>query len=181
MAMTLVGKIAIFYLFNYALHGLILRTMIVLKNKWMFLLVTIGLMSCEKDKFTTEPQIKYISLTPNSWASDNTNLIGPKLRFQLTDREGDFGWKADAPSYVYIRLSRDSTEPYDSLRFPAMQLADPSNLDAQVEVDITNALPPPHFPRPFMDTLYFDVYVKDRANHVSNILRTPEPFFYFTP
>lgn len=181
MEMTLVCKIPNFYLFNNAMQGLILHMMQALKNIWKILLVSVALISCGKDRFTTEPQIRFISITPNSWSSDNTSLIGPKLRFQLTDREGDFGWKVDAPSYVYIRLSRDTTEPYDSLRFPTMQLADPSNLDAEVEVDITNALPPPHFPRPFMDTLYFDVYVKDRANHVSNIIRTPEPFFYFTP
>jgi hypothetical protein len=143
---------------------------------FMFCIVVLG--SCAKDRFTTEPQIKFLSLNPNSWNSDNTSLIGPKLRLQLTDREGDLGWRSDAPSYVYIRLSRDTTEPYDSLRFPALQLADPSNLNAEVEIDITEALPPPHFPRPFMDTLYFDVYVKDRANHSSNIIRTPEPFFY---
>lgn len=150
-------------------------------NKCLIFLLIVGVFSCGKDRFTTEPQINFLSLTPNSWNSDNTSLIGPKLRLRLTDREGDLGWRSDAPSYVYIRLSRDTTEPYDSLRFPSMQLADPSNLDAEVEVDITDALPPPHFPRPFMDTLYFDVYVKDRANHSSNIIRTPEPFFYYTP
>ncbi len=152
-----------------------------LVNKSILIFCVVLLASCDKDRFTTEPQIKFLSLNPNSWNSDNTSLIGPKLRFQLTDREGDLGWRADAPSYVYIRLSRDTTEPYDSLRFPSMQLADPKNLNAEVEIDITEALPPPHFPRDYMDTLYFDVYVKDRANHSSNIIRTPEPFFYYTP
>jgi hypothetical protein len=151
------------------------------KNIGIILLSFSFLAACNKDKFTTVPQIKFISLTPNSWSSDNTSISGPKLKFQITDREGDLGWQNDAPSYVYIRLSRDTTEPYDSLRFPAIQLADPTNLNAEVEVDIAEALPPPHSPRPFMDTVYFDVYVKDRANNKSNILRTPEPFFYFTP
>jgi hypothetical protein len=60
-------------------------------------------------------------------------------------------------------------------------LADKANLDMEVSVNINNALPPPRIPRPYTDTLYFEVFVKDFAGNKSNVIRTTAPFYYVTP
>ena len=138
-------------------------------------------LSCKKESFTTEPHITYKSISPNSWTSDNTNPNGPLLTFQLTDAEGDFGFQDTSISYVYVRNSLDTLNSPDSLAFPDIRLANKTNLNVVVSVDISNALPSAHFPRPYTDTLYFDVYVKDFANHKSNVIRTTDPFYYTTP
>jgi len=144
-------------------------------------LIAMMLFSCAKDKFNTVPQIDFISLSPNNWASNNPNLNGPILTFRLRDAEGDFGFQDTSISYVYIRNVADTLNSPDSLSFPNISLSDKSNLDMEVSVNINNALPPPHYPRPYTDTLYFEVYVKDFANNKSNVIRTTQPFYYVTP
>ncbi|MBL7737702.1 MAG: hypothetical protein JNK14_00660 [Chitinophagaceae bacterium] len=50
------------------------------------LLVSLIVISCEKDKFTTKPQLKYLS-------ENTTNIAGEQLlimRLDMTDKEGDF-------------------------------------------------------------------------------------------
>ncbi len=147
----------------------------------LFIFTAFLLLSCKKDKYTTTPQIKFLSLSPNYWTSDNPQTNGPILKFSLTDAEGDFGFQDTSISYVYIRNVNDTLNSPDSLAFPNLPIIDKKNLSVEVEVNINNALPPPHTPRPFIDTLYFEVYVKDFANNKSNVIRTAQPFYFETP
>lgn len=145
------------------------------------MLVSFFLISCAKDRFNTVPQIDFISLTPNNWVSNDPNPNGPILKFRLRDAEGDFGFQDTSISYVYIRNVADTLNSPDSLSFPNITLADKANLDMEVSVNINNALPPPRIPRPYTDTLYFEVFVKDFAGNKSNVIRTTAPFYYVTP
>jgi len=144
-------------------------------------LIVFFMISCNKDKFTSEPIITYSSITPNSWSSDNTSINGPLLKFQLTDLEGDFGFQDTSVSYVYVRNVADSLSPFDSIPFPPIDIADKKNLNVEVSVDLGNILPPAHITRPYTDTLFFEVYVRDFANHKSNVIRNGNPLYFITP
>ncbi|MEI8053859.1 MAG: hypothetical protein WCH52_08950 [Bacteroidota bacterium] len=152
-----------------------MRTLIIV------ILSSLFLISCKKDSFTSVPQITYLSISPNSWSSDNHSINGPVLTFQLTDLEGDFGFQDTLISYVYIKNAADSLNSPDSIPFPQINISDKRNLNAQVAVDFGAVLPPPHNTRPYTDTLYFEVYVKDFANHKSNVIKSTDPFYFYTP
>jgi hypothetical protein len=139
------------------------------------------MISCSKESFTTEPKITYSSITPNSWSSDNTSINGPLLKFQLTDLEGDFGFQDTSVSYVYVRNVADSLSPFDSIPFPPMNIVDKKNLNVEVSVDLGNILPPANIIRPYTDTLFFEVYVRDFANHKSNVIVSGNPLYFITP
>lgn len=151
-------------------------------QKTIFFIITCVLFfSCKKEEFNTVPHIEFLSITPSTWYSDNPSLTGPQLSFKLTDAEGDFGFQDTSISFVYIRLENDTLNPPDSLAFPDLPIPNKSNLNVEVSVDIASVLPPPHFPRPFTDTLHFELYVKDFAGHKSNVIKSTSPFYYITP
>ena len=139
------------------------------------------LAACSKDKFTSVPQIRFNSITPNYWTSDNTSFFGPKISFNLRDAEGDFGFEDVGISYVYIRNAADTVSPPDSLPFPNMLITGKSSLDVDVEVDIVSALPPAHIPGNYTDTIFYDIFVRDFAGNKSNVIRTTTPLYYYTP
>ncbi len=154
----------------------------------LFILSALFLISCNKDKYTSAPQITFKSINPNVWISDNPSQTdGPILTLHLTDAEGDFGFQVDKDtSYVYLKtyLNNDpisSNEADDSLQFPDLTGIDRKNLSVDVNVLLTQALVFSARPRPFTDTLTFDVFVKDFAKHKSNVIRTATPVYYFSP
>jgi hypothetical protein len=147
----------------------------------LFIVICFVFVSCKKENYTTQPQISFLSITPSTWYSDIPPTTGPQLSFKLTDAEGDFGFQDTSNSFVYIRLENDTLNPPDSLFFPNLPIPDKSNLNVEVSVDISSVLPPPHFPRPFTDTLHFELYVKDFAGHKSNVIKSTTPFYYITP
>lgn len=147
----------------------------------LFIVICFVFISCKKENYTTQPQISFLSITPSTWYSDNPSLTGPQLSFKLTDAEGDFGFQDTSISFVYIRLENDTLNPPDSLAFPNLPIPNKSNLNVEVSVDIATALPPPHFPRPFTDSLHFELYVKDFAGNKSNVIKSTTPFFFITP
>jgi hypothetical protein len=138
--------------------------------------------SCKKDQFNTVPKISFLSLSPSSWQSTSTAINGPWLKFQLNDKEGDFGFQDTSISYVYVKRFSTGLSTVDSFSFPFpnLPIADKSNLDVEVTIDLNFALPPRAM-RPRVDTIFYEFYVKDFAGNKSNVLRNPEPFLYVTP
>jgi hypothetical protein len=147
----------------------------------LFIVICFVFVSCKKENYTTQPQISFLSITPSTWYSDNPSLTGPQLSFKLTDAEGDFGFQDTSISFVYIRLENDTLNPPDSLAFPNLPIPNKSNLNVEVSVDIVSILPPPHTPRPFTDSLHFELYVKDFAGNKSNVIKSTTPFYFITP
>ncbi|HMJ47440.1 MAG TPA: hypothetical protein VK498_08925 [Ferruginibacter sp.] len=145
-------------------------------------LLTVSFMGCKKDKFDTVPQIKYKSISPNVFPRSNVNSKeGPVLTINVKDAEGDFGFKTGTDtSYVYVKNITIAPFRIDSLKFPDLANAKRSNLDADVNVLIRSVLASSNRPnRPFTDTLYFEVYVKDFAKNKSNVI-TAGPVFYIS-
>ena len=145
--------------------------------------IALGFLSCKKDKFNTVPEIKFKKISPDTWYSNNLDPTqGPVLTFTLTDAEGDFGFKDNADtSYVYVKNLKVPPFRIDSLKFPVLTSLSRTNLNVDVEVNIRSVLANTlGRPRPYTDTLRFEVYVKDFAKNKSNVI-IAEPVYYITP
>ena len=149
----------------------------------IFAVIALGFLSCNKDKFNTVPEIKFKNLSPDTWYSNNLDPTqGPMLTINLTDAEGDFGFKDNIDtSYVYVKNIKVPPFKIDSLKFPVLTAISGSRLDVDVEVNLRSVLARTIRPlRPYTDTLQFEVYVKDFAKNKSNVL-TVGPVYYITP
>lgn len=133
--------------------------------------------SCEKDKFSTVPQITYKSVKPNATSVDINSVI-PDITFAITDSEGDLGFKANSDT-SYIYLKNNLTGKFDSLLFPDLQTAGKANFQAEVTVSISSVLQCKSLPSGDLhtDTLTFDVYVTDFKKNKSNTI-TSEPVYF---
>lgn len=133
--------------------------------------------ACKKDKFTTAPQIDYKSISPKAINNTTTSLI---LTIGITDAEGDIGIGSTDTAFVYLKNLL--TNDIDSLAFPPLQTATKSNFQAEVDINVANARVLNCHPIPggglHIDTLYFEVYVKDFAKNKSNVIVTAEPVYY---
>ena len=147
-----------------------------------FLILAVGLVfcSCNKDKFTTAPQISYKSIKPNVFSA-NIPIGGqelPVLTFHITDAEGDLGVTAKDSAFVYVTNLLTNTS--DSFLFPNISSISKSNFDADVSVSIGtgNLLRGSTRPRPKTDTVFYSMYVKDFAKNKSNIITAGDPLYY---
>ena len=149
----------------------------------IFAVIALGFLSCNKDKFNTVPEIKFKNISPDTWYSNNLDPTqGPILNINLTDAEGDFGFKDNSDtSYVYVKNIKVPPFRIDSLKFPILTAISGSKLDVDIEVNLRSVLAKTIRPiRPYTDTLQFEVYVKDFAKNKSNVL-TVGPVYYITP
>jgi len=148
--------------------------------RYTLIVVIIGLIfwGCKKDKFTTVPQISFKSIDPNVFSSSNIDPnSSPSVIFNLTDAEGDFS------DTVYAYIKNISTAPFklDSIPFPVLtNLRDRKNLNVDVSVKVRSILASSGRPNPHVDTLQFEVYVKDNAKNKSNVI-TAGPLYYTSP
>jgi hypothetical protein len=138
--------------------------------------------ACKKDKYTTAPQIKFKSISPDVASSDLTSInkdFAPKLTLEITDAEGDIGFISGSDtSRIYITNPKSGS--IDSFNFPDLQTAAGKNFKADVVVNLFNSLEcvSPGPVRPRTDTLFFEVYVKDFAKNKSNVITTDNPVYY---
>jgi hypothetical protein len=143
------------------------------------LLIAFCLSACKKETFESVPQISFKSFSPNVWYYQGTSRLdqGPVMSLQLTDAEGDFG----DTSYIYVRNLVTDSLNLDSFKFPNLSSLNTKNLNVQVDVILADLYPSnPVPPSTITDTLFFEIYVKDRANNKSNVIKTTEPLFLIT-
>lgn len=129
------------------------------------------LIACNKDKYTSAPQIEYKELTSNVYINTTAgDYQPPKIKFSITDAEGDLGDTA----YVHIKNLLNGR--IDSFPFPNLNGANKKNFKAEVTV---NALAgcDGNFPPGHVDTMFYEIYVTDFAKNKSNTISTPEPVY----
>jgi hypothetical protein len=152
-------------------------------------IASIALSSCKKDKYTTAPQISFISLSPSYFRSADLGFSGPVLSLQLTDSEGDLGLNPyEDTCFVYVKNlsipNNTDSVPFfetDSIPFPDLSgISSQKNLDVKMDVELRNIRYSDNPNRPFTDTIYFEVYVKDFAGNKSNVIKTPTPLYLVT-
>jgi hypothetical protein len=142
----------------------------------------LGFTACNKDKYTTAPQIKFKDISPDYASSDLTNLnrdAAPKLTIQVTDAEGDLGFiSGKDTSRIYIKNLRSNN--VDSFFLPDIQTAAVKNFKGDVTVNLFDALDcvSPGPVRPRTDTTYYEVYIVDFAKNKSNVIITDKPVYY---
>jgi hypothetical protein len=139
--------------------------------------------SCGKDKFTSAPQLKFKSVKPNTVRSDvfsdDPNL--PFITLNVTDAEGDFGDTA----YVFIKRIINSVPHYklDSFKMPNISSIAGKNFQADIRINSFDILrgDSTRPQRPKVDTLTYEIYVKDYAKNKSNVIITDDPIYYVSP
>ena len=134
--------------------------------------------SCKKDKYTTEPQITYKSVSAN-FTSIDLGAVIPDITFTVTDLEGDLGLKAGSDtSFIYLR--NVLTGKFDSLPFPDLKLSAGRRFEGEVTVSINKVLECKSLPSGALhtDTLYFEMYVRDFAKNKSNVVTTGDPVYF---
>ncbi|MDO9374688.1 MAG: hypothetical protein V4725_20310 [Bacteroidota bacterium] len=146
----------------------------------IFLLISLFAVSCGKDKYTTNPQISFKSVKPNALRSDlpTNNQTLPVLTIGITDAEGDIGFiNGKDTAFVYIKSLINSS--IDSFIMPDIQSLTGKNYEADLLIE------PPFKrssrPSPKVDTLYYEIYVKDFAKNKSNVIVTSDPVYYIVP
>lgn len=152
-----------------------------MKVKLLLICMILVLGACKKDKYTTEPQIKYKSINPNYCSSTQLNPQSsaiPRLTITVTDSEGDLGITSSDTARIYIKNLL--TNSIDSFDFPDLNSTSKPNFKGDVEVNLFNALECRSFgpPRPRTDTTYYEVYIKDFDGNKSNVITTGDPLFY---
>jgi hypothetical protein len=154
-----------------------------MRNTLLIFLVALIFTGCKKDKFTTVPQITFKSVKPNTIFSSIPfkDQVIPVLTIGVTDAEGDLGLiEGKDTSFVYIKnlLTNDVDS---SLLFPNISAVAVKDFKADVLLSLVNIIKPSTRPSPKVDTLYFEVYIKDFAKNKSNVIKTADPLYYITP
>lgn len=144
------------------------------------LVLTIAILlftSCNKDKFTTVPQIEYKKLSHNAVDLLPTSAV-PVITIHITDAEGDIGFTAKDTAFIYMKNLL--TNKFDSVPFPDLQGATKNNFQADIDITISKVLDCRPIPGGGLhtDTLYFEIYVKDFAKNKSNVISTPDPVYF---
>ena len=147
-----------------------------MKNKNILIalvaLISLVVISCGKDKFTTKPQLKFLR------AEDYEVARGGLIKFYLevTDSEGDLSDSLFIETKVAACPNSNR-----SLGFPMPNFPHGSNVKAQIEVTFANgvfvpgypALPSPACGRP--DTTVYQFWIHDEAGNISDTVQTDKP------
>jgi hypothetical protein len=150
-----------------------------MRNAIFIICLLLFFASCKKDKYTTAPQLKYLSVRPNALDSRDFTPVYPVLTFRVTDAEGDIGYKAGTDTaFIYVKSLLTGFS--DSLPFPDLETAGKSNFNAEVDVDLQRFVKCKSLPGTPLhtDTLYFEIYVKDFEKNKSNVIKSEDPVFF---
>jgi len=116
-------------------------------------------MGCSKDN--PAPEIEFKSFDPDTYYRSSP-LSNPVMTLELKDGDGDLG----DSSFLYILNLR--TTDFDSIALPDLGVAAVKNFKGDVLVNMQQYI---RFINP-VDTLVFELYLKDNARVKSNVVRT---------
>ncbi len=138
----------------------------------LIMVLIVVLISCNKDKFKTEPQVFF-----KSWDADSIKLVIPidfKATIEITDKEGDIGSiPFDSTSYIYIKNVK--TAKIDS--FPVANITRFNSPKLRFDVSFpVNAYLPAYNPSR-RDTVLLEFAVRDFAKNKSTFTRST-PLYY---
>lgn len=149
---------------------------------YLGLVIVVLFSACNKDKYTTEPQLTFKTFKPNYGTTLTPSEFQPTVVLEVRDKEGDIGFKAGKDtSQVYIKNTL--TGKIDSFYFPNLSAVAGASFKAEIEIGLFSVMKGRDLPinqRPYVDTLHFEIYVTDFAKNKSNVILTTEPFIYTT-
>ncbi len=148
--------------------------------------------SCKKSDGNSIPEIKFKKITSPLINNTSSSTI-PILTISVKDADGDFGFKEGSDSsYIFIKNVTVAPFKMDSFKFPS-NIANANIINNWVQADIVmnkgeggnNGLNPIYGTirpnRPYTDSLFFEVYIKDFKKNKSNVIRTIDPLLFITP
>ena|SRR5688572_29063710 len=146
----------------------------------IIIIISLIAVSCGKDKYSTTPQIEFKSVKPNALRSDLpiSQQVMPVMTISITDAEGDLGFiNGKDTAFVYIKSLINNS--VDSFIMPDIQILAGKNYEG--DLLITPPFKRSTRPSPKVDTLFYEIYVKDFAKNKSNVILTPDPVYYIVP
>ncbi|MEO7767489.1 MAG: hypothetical protein ABIS01_08690 [Ferruginibacter sp.] len=152
-----------------------------MRNTIIIVIISLIAVSCGKNKYTSTPQLKFKSISPNRVSSGviigSSNI--PVITLNITDAEGDLGFKTGKDtSKIFIKnllINR-----VDSFYLPDLQSVASKNFQADIRINTFDVLRGSSRSRPKTDTLVFEIYVQDFAKNKSNVVTT-DPLYYVFP
>lgn len=139
--------------------------------------ISLFLLACNKDKYTSVPQIKYKSVSPN-YSENTIGSVSPIVTFSVTDAEGDLGKTGEDTARIFIKNLL--TGDFDSLDFPNLNDGAKKNLKADILASVSGVIGCAG-PSGSIDTLYYEIYITDFAKNKSNTIVTGDPTFFLCP
>lgn len=133
---------------------------------------------CRKNDKSPIPFISFIALEPDSIKSGSP-VDTTYLTFNFSDGDGDLGNDVTTGKYdVFLRDLRDSAYPIMRFPFPPIpgDAVDPlegikgTGAIALLGLDLKTRQDTIH--KYLGDTVFFDMWIVDKADHQSNIIRT---------
>lgn len=129
-------------------------------------------LACSKSKFTTKPQLRFLSA--ESYNIPRGGIIS--FRIEFTDKEGDL-----TDSIFILSRTTRCTQSNRRLGYPIPRFNAAQNTKGEFFINFVNgqflqgyvALPGPACGRP--DTTTFFFWVKDKAQNVSDTVKTDKP------
>lgn len=152
-------------------------------RKVFLLFLLAGVVGCKKDSFTTEPQISFVKFDRNSGSNLDVSSNPPHIILEVTDKEGDLGLIPGSDTAKIYMKNLLTNRVDSSLTFPDLGTSAKKNFKGEVSIslfDIMGGRDLPVSQRPYTDTLFFEIYIKDFAKNKSNVLVTNQPFIYHT-
>ena len=128
--------------------------------------------------FPIEPEIEFVSMEDNRMIQNSFNTDSIRVTFSFTDGDGDLGDKDSLNIFI-----RDSRDQFIASKYRLPELP-PEGAQRGVRGEITvtiyttccifpDGTPPCEASLEFpTDTLRYELYIKDRAGHVSNTIQT---------
>ena len=155
--------------------------------KYLFfaLIISSVFYSCKKSDGNSAPEIKFIKIT--SLVKADKSLGNPILTIQILDADGDYGFlDTKDTSYIYVKNLTNVPFKLDSFKLPSnLSSVNLKNLKVQADVDLSvnssngsSILGPRRLPNMPIDTMYFEVYMKDFKKNKSNVIRTDDPMLF---
>lgn len=139
--------------------------------------ISLFLLACNKDKYTSAPQIKYKSVSPN-YSENIPGAVSPIVTLSVTDAEGDIGKTDDDTARIFLKNML--TGEFDSLDFPNLNAAAKKNLKAEILVSVSKVIGCAGTSGS-IDTLYYEIYITDFAKNKSNTIVTGDPTYFLCP
>ena len=138
----------------------------------LLFVLSLGFLSCQKNTVSKIPNISLIKFAPDSM---RVNIDTTYIAFSITDGDADLG--NDTVSVIYLRDSRFDSAGFVKTQFP---IIDGSVEDPKKGLQGTCVFFPVPQPVPRLDslhvatgdTLFYEFYITDRANHESNHITT---------
>lgn len=128
--------------------------------------------ACNKDKFTTKPQLRFIEA--KNYTVPRGGLI--EFRIEFTDKEGDL-----SDTLFIETVTTRCAASNRKLKYAVPPFPESSNSKGEFEIAFANgvflpgyvALPGPACGRP--DTTTFKFWIRDKAKNVSDTITTDKP------